>query len=176
MPVNGCNCFFRGVLEDGIEINCRRRSRNNNKVQRGRNRSRGVPFCFILFCFVLLNFNWEESAYRIIRSKRWDCYVCGWMDGWMACVRARCDSFGWYDIASVAGTVARRYNHIIISGSWCSVNIGDRKKHRKEIEICEVDAVSIWSVCVGVLVIGWQYRNTPMALLLLDRKQRQQQE
>ena len=54
MPVNGCSCFFRGVLEDGIEINCRRRSRNNNKVQRGKEQEQmhTFLFCFVLFTFV----------------------------------------------------------------------------------------------------------------------------
>ena len=44
-----------------------------------------------LFCFILLNFNWEESAYCIPRprSKGWDCYLHAWMDGWMVCVQDR---------------------------------------------------------------------------------------
>ena len=90
-------------------------------------------------------------------------------------MRARYDSYGSYDIASAQETVKpRRYYYNIIGGSYSSVIIGgttnkqkcfckttrkEKKIEKKKIEIREVDAVSIYSVCVSEWVTIPKYTH-----------------
>ena len=161
MPVNGCNCcFFRGDLEDEIEINCRCRSHNNNNnkltttttTTRCEEEGAGEEaYLFVSFCFVEFQLRTKCVSYYKTKGMR---LVRAWMDGWMACVCARCDRCGWYNIASVAGTVARRYYRIIVSS------------------LAVVDIASISAVTGVIAVARTEPTNKQKCIRITTRKEK----